>query len=61
MLHAIAVDAFLRDKIGFLEISDLILDTLAKIDHVQNPTYSDYVQTNEAARRYASELIQVNS
>jgi 1-deoxy-D-xylulose-5-phosphate reductoisomerase len=59
--NEIAVDAFLRDKIGFLEISDLILDTLAKIDHVQNPTYSDYVQTNEAARRYASELIQVNS
>jgi len=59
--NEIAVDAFLKDKIGFLEISDLILDTLAKIDHVQNPTYSDYVETNEAARRFAFEMIQVKA
>jgi 1-deoxy-D-xylulose-5-phosphate reductoisomerase len=59
--NEIAVDAFLKDKIGFLEISDLILDTLEKIDYIQSPTYSDYVQTNEAARRFASELIHVKA
>ncbi|MCE7043125.1 1-deoxy-D-xylulose-5-phosphate reductoisomerase [Dyadobacter sp. CY312] len=59
--NEVAVDAFLKDKIGFLEISDLILDTLSKINYVQNPTYSDYVQTNEEARRFASELIQVKA
>lgn len=57
--NEVAVDAFLHDKIGFLEISDVIIESLAKIDYVQNPTYSDYVQTNEAARRFASDMIQV--
>lgn len=57
--NEIAVDAFLKDKIGFLDISDLISNTLAKTTYIQNPTYSDYVETNEAARRCASEMIQV--
>ncbi|SKC16597.1 1-deoxy-D-xylulose-5-phosphate reductoisomerase [Dyadobacter psychrophilus] len=57
--NEIAVEAFLRDKIGFLDISDLIIESLAKISYISTPTYSDYVQTNEATRRFASELIQV--
>lgn len=57
--NEIAVEAFLQDKIGFLDISDLIVESLAKISYISTPTYSDYVQTNEATRRFASELIQV--
>ncbi len=57
--NEIAVEAFLKEKIGFLEISDLIIESLAKVSFVENPTYADYVQTNEAARRFATELIQV--
>ena len=59
--NEIAVEAFLHDKIGFLEISDVIIETVAKIDHIQNPTYDDYVQTNDAARRFASDMIQVKA
>ncbi|MCF0043497.1 1-deoxy-D-xylulose-5-phosphate reductoisomerase [Dyadobacter fanqingshengii] len=57
--NEIAVEAFLQGKIGFLDISDLIVESLAKISYISTPTYSDYVQTNEATRRFASELIQV--
>ncbi|WP_439584489.1 1-deoxy-D-xylulose-5-phosphate reductoisomerase [Dyadobacter bucti] len=57
--NEIAVEAFLQDKIGFLGISDVIVESLAKIEYIGNPTYSDYVQTNEATRRFASEMIQV--
>jgi 1-deoxy-D-xylulose-5-phosphate reductoisomerase len=57
--NEIAVDAFLHDKIGFLEISDVIVESLARISYIQNPGYSDYVETNEATRRFASEMIQV--
>jgi 1-deoxy-D-xylulose-5-phosphate reductoisomerase len=57
--NEVAVDAFLHDKISFLEISDIIIETLARTSYVQNPTYSDYVQTNEAARRFATDMIQV--
>jgi 1-deoxy-D-xylulose-5-phosphate reductoisomerase len=57
--NEIAVDAFLHDRIGFLDISDVITQSLAKITFIGNPSYSDYVETNEATRRFASELIQV--
>jgi len=57
--NEIAVEAFLQDKIGFLEISDVIIESIAKIDYVENPTYLDYVNTNEATRRFALEMIQV--
>ena len=59
--NEVAVDAFLNDKIGFLEISDLIIESAAKVPFIANPTYSDYVQTNEAARRFATEMIQVKA
>lgn len=57
--NEIAVDAFLHDKIGFLDISDVIVESLAKIAFVGNPSIGDYVETNEATRRFASEMIQV--
>ncbi|MCE7068225.1 1-deoxy-D-xylulose-5-phosphate reductoisomerase [Dyadobacter sp. CY326] len=57
--NEIAVEAFLHDKIGFLDISDVIVESLAKMTFISSPSYSDYVQTNEATRRFASELIQV--
>ena len=57
--NEIAVDAFLHDKIGFLDISDVIVESLAKIAFIGNPSIEDYVQTNEATRRFASEMIQV--
>jgi 1-deoxy-D-xylulose-5-phosphate reductoisomerase len=57
--NEIAVEAFLQEKIGFLDISDVIVESLSKIIYISNPSYTDYVQTNEATRRFASELIQV--
>ena len=57
--NEIAVDAFLHDRIGFLDISDVITESLAKIAFISNPSYSDYVETNEATRRFASDMIQV--
>jgi 1-deoxy-D-xylulose-5-phosphate reductoisomerase len=57
--NEIAVEAFLQDKIGFLEISDVIIESIARIAYVENPTYLDYVNTNEATRRFALEMIQV--
>jgi 1-deoxy-D-xylulose-5-phosphate reductoisomerase len=57
--NEIAVEAFLTDRIGFLDISDVIIESLAKIPFVSNPSYFDYVQTNEETRRFASDMIQV--
>jgi 1-deoxy-D-xylulose-5-phosphate reductoisomerase len=55
--NEIAVEAFLNDKIGFLNMSDLIVDCMEKITFVPNPNLDDYVDTNEATRILANELL----
>ncbi|HIG32668.1 MAG TPA: 1-deoxy-D-xylulose-5-phosphate reductoisomerase [Flavobacteriales bacterium] len=55
--NEIAVAAFLQDKIGFLNMSDLIADCMEKITFVSNPTLDDYVSTNTATRILANELL----
>ena len=55
--NEIAVAAFLQDKIGFLNMSDLIADCMEKITFVSNPTLEDYIATNEATRKLANELL----
>jgi 1-deoxy-D-xylulose-5-phosphate reductoisomerase len=55
--NEIAVAAFLKDKIGFLNMSDLIADCMEKITFVSNPTLDDYISTNTATRILANELL----
>jgi 1-deoxy-D-xylulose-5-phosphate reductoisomerase len=56
--NEIAVDAFLKDQIGFLEISEIIESCLAKATFVREPGYDDYVLTDEETRRLATERIK---
>ena len=53
----VAVDAFLHGRMGFLAMSDLIAETMARTTFIATPTYDDYVQTDAEARRIASEKI----
>lgn len=53
--NEIAVDKFLRDEIGFLEISDLIERSLSKVSFVQKPTLEDYINTDKETRALALE------
>ena len=55
--NEIAVAAFLQDKIGFLNMSDLIADCMEKITFVSSPTLEDYIATDEATRKLANELL----
>jgi 1-deoxy-D-xylulose-5-phosphate reductoisomerase len=55
--NEIAVEAFLQDKIGFLEMSDLIEKTMAKVSFMAQPTYEHYIATDIETRRIAKELI----
>lgn len=56
--NEIAVEAFLHDKVGFLEMSDVIEKTMQKVCFVDTPTYDDYVQTDTEARCIAKEFIK---
>jgi len=53
----IAVHAFLRDEITFLQIPELIERCMAKISSVSNPSLSDYEATDKESRAVATELI----
>ncbi|MBC8110434.1 MAG: 1-deoxy-D-xylulose-5-phosphate reductoisomerase [Verrucomicrobia bacterium] len=55
--NEIAVAAFLEDKIGFLEMSDLIEKCLHKISFVGLPTYDDYVHTDIETRKLALSFV----
>lgn len=55
--NEIAVSAFLQDKIGFLKMSEIIGQVMAKASFVAVPTYDDYVASDEESRKIASELI----
>ena len=55
--NEVAVAAFLKDQVGFLEMSDIISDCMQKISFVKNPTYEDYVATDMETRKKAMELI----
>lgn len=55
--NEIAVDAFLKDKIGFLDIANINEKTINKVSFVNNPTISDYIETDKEARIIAEELI----
>lgn len=55
--NEIVVDAFLKEEIGFLEMSDIIEKTMQKSSFVHHPTYDDYVQSNAEARAIASDFI----
>ena len=50
--------AFREDKCGFLQMSDVITETMAKTHFILEPTYEDYVLTDSEARRIATETLK---
>jgi 1-deoxy-D-xylulose-5-phosphate reductoisomerase len=61
MLNAaneIAVDAFLKDRIGFLEISDVIETSLEKVSYIRTPDLQDFIETDKETRARALEIIK---
>lgn len=48
---------FLEDKCSFLQMSDIIAETMVQCTYDANPTYDTYVATDAEARRIAMELM----
>ncbi len=55
--NEVVVAAFLKDRISFLGMSDVIEQAMQKVTFIKEPTYEDYVATDAEARRIAAELI----
>lgn len=56
--NEIAVAAYLREEISFYGISDIVAETMAGVEFVASPSLDDIFATNEAAKEYASALIE---
>lgn len=56
--NEVAVAEFLKDKVGFLEMSDIVEHCLSKMDYIKNPSYEDYVSTDRKTRLKALELVK---
>ena len=55
--NEVAVDAFLKGRIGFLDIAETIGKTMQQMPFVSQPTYDDYVATDRESREFARGLI----
>ncbi|MEQ8811752.1 MAG: 1-deoxy-D-xylulose-5-phosphate reductoisomerase [Imperialibacter sp.] len=55
--NEVAVESFLNDKIGFMEMSDIVEKCLVKIPYISSPDYQDYVDTDTETRNIALDLI----
>lgn len=55
--NEVAVDAFLKEKIGFLEMSDLLEHCMKTLTFIQKPKFEDYVNTDSETRIKAREFL----
>lgn len=55
--NEIAVEAFLNNKIGFLNMFDLIGNCLEKTNFVKNPSLNDLIESNNEARKIAKSML----
>lgn len=56
--NEICVNAFLNDRIGFLDMSDVIEETMVRIPFKEKPSLEDYMDIDIESRRIASSLIK---
>ncbi len=57
--NEIAVFAFLRNRIGFLDITAMVEQTMNKISFLQNPTLEEYYESDAEARNFAASMIHM--
>lgn len=55
--NEVAVEAFLKDKIKFLDIAEINQKCMEQVTFIAQPTYEDYVATDKQTRAFAESLI----
>ncbi len=56
--NEVAVEAFLLDIVGFLQMSDIVEQCLQTVEFISKPSYTDYVETDKETRRVAQKIIK---
>lgn len=57
--NEIAVYAFLKNRIGFLDMTDVIEQTMQRVHYVDKPTLEEYFESDGEARGFAADLIKL--
>jgi 1-deoxy-D-xylulose-5-phosphate reductoisomerase len=57
--NEIAVYAFLRNRINFLDMTDVIEKTMQHISFIEKPTLEEYFESDGEARNFAADLIKL--
>jgi 1-deoxy-D-xylulose-5-phosphate reductoisomerase len=55
--NEVAVDAFLKDQIGFLQMSDLLATCMDQGTFLSSPSLEDYINTDKTTRIMAQEWV----
>lgn len=55
--NEVAVQAFLEDKIGFLQMSDVVGNTMEKFSFIKTPDYQQYIDCDKEARILANQQL----
>ena len=57
--NEIAVFAFLRNRINFLDMTDVIEKAMNAVPFIEKPTLEEYFESDGEARNFAADLIQL--
>lgn len=57
--NEVAVDAFLKGKSGFVEMSSIIEQSITKCSFIAKPSFDDYVATDREVRAFASSFVRM--
>lgn len=57
--NEVAVYAFLRNRVNFLDMTDVIEKTMNKVAFIEEPTLEEYYQSDGEARTYAADIIKL--
>ncbi|MBL7741617.1 MAG: 1-deoxy-D-xylulose-5-phosphate reductoisomerase [Chitinophagaceae bacterium] len=57
--NEIAVFAFLRNRINFLDMTDVIEKTMQKVSYIERPTLEEYYESDGEARTFAADMIKL--
>ncbi|MDI3520982.1 MAG: 1-deoxy-D-xylulose-5-phosphate reductoisomerase [Anaerophaga sp.] len=56
--NEVVVEAFLASRIGFVQMSNIIEQTMLKATYVEKPGFSDYLESDREARALAADLVK---
>lgn len=57
--NEIVVFAFLKNRINFLDMTNIIEKTMQQVPFIQHPTLEDYFESDAAARNFAADQINL--